>query len=388
VRLLAASFLFLPALALAAPDEDVLGKAQNYPVCPASTGLREARCLVGQHSRMDEVIPARRIARGAETKPLLNGRQVDLGVDEFLAANRNTGLLILQGDTVLAERYQYDRTPENRFASWSMAKTVVAMLIGIALQEKKIESLDDHASKYLPDLAGHPYGETKLRDLLTMSSGMQYVEAQEATDTGRLVASTLFRKGPGGTESVDSFRARATSAGTKFNYASSDTQLLGLVLRAATGRPLADYLSEKIWAPMGAGADATWLIDASGNEITYCCMNATLRDWARVGLLLANNGAMDGRQIVPAEWVRAMTQAHAPHLQVGAATRNNGYGYQTWLIDREGRFALLGIRGQAVFVDPRTKLVVVHTAVHNAGDMAARGRQFQFFYATLRKLES
>jgi CubicO group peptidase (beta-lactamase class C family) len=221
-----------------------------------------------------------------------------------------------------------------------------------------------------------------------MSSGMQYVEVQEATDTGRLVASTLFRKGPGGTESVDSFRARATSAGTKFNYASSDTQLLGLVLRAATGRPLADYLSEKIWAPMGAGADATWLIDASGNEITYCCMNATLRDWARVGLLLANNGAMDGRQIVPAEWVRAMTQAHAPHLQVGAATRNNGYGYQTWLIDREGRFALLGIRGQAVFVDPRTKLVVVHTAVHNAGDMAARGRQFQFFYATLRKLES
>lgn len=388
MRLLFLSLVFLAGAAFAAPDEELLGKAESYAVCPLGSGPLEQRCLVGQFSHLDQVIPARRIARGAETTPLKNGRAVDLGVDAFLAANRNTGLLVLQGDTVLAERYQYDRKPDQRMTSWSMAKTLTAMLVGIAIQEKHIASVDDPAAKYLPDLAGHPYGETKLRELLTMSSGIQFAEGEGGAEIDRLVASTIRGKGPGGIASVDTFRTRAAPAGTRFNYASADTQVLGLVLRAATGKPLADYLSEKIWQPMGAGADATWLIDASGQEIAYCCINATLRDWARVGMLLANNGALNGRQILPAEWVKAATAAHAPHLQVGVATRNNGYGYQTWLIDKDGRFALLGLRGQAVMVDPRTRLVVVHTAVHDAGDNAARGRQFQFFYATLRKLES
>ena len=384
-----ALLLLLPAFAFAAPDEDLLGKAENYPVCSPSVGLSQPRCLVGQHSHMDEILPARRIARGSSTKALnTRARAIDLGVDEFLKANRNTGLLILQGDTVLAERYQYDRRADERMASWSMAKTMVAMLVGIAIHEKHIGSVDDLVSKYVTDLAGHPYGETKLRDLLTMSSGVRFIEGEGSADIRNLVDATIYRKGPGGVESVDGYRQRAAPPGTKFVYASAETQVLGLVLRAATGRALADYLSEKIWQPMGAGADATWLIDASGQEIAYCCMNATLRDWARVGMLLANGGALDGKQIIPAEWVKAATQAQGPHLKVGVATRNNGYGYQTWLIDNDGRFALLGLRGQAVFVDPKTKLVVVHTAVHNANDTAARARQFQFFYATLRKLES
>jgi CubicO group peptidase (beta-lactamase class C family) len=389
MKLLFSLLVSFPCLVLAAPDEDALGKADSYPVCPISQGLRVERCQVGQMSHLDTIVPARRIARGASTTELrTQSRPIDLGVDAFLAANRNTGLLVMHGDTVLAERYQYGRAAEMRFTSWSMAKTLVAMLVGVALNEKLIGSIDDRAEKYLPDLEGHPYGQATLRELLTMSSGVQFSDAQNAADINKLVDGTIYQKGPGGAASVESFRSRAAPAGTKFVYASAETQVLGLVLRAATGRPLADYLSEKIWAPMGAGADATWLIDASGQEIAYCCINATLRDWARVGMLLANNGALNGKQIIPAEWVKAATTAQAPHLQIGTATRNNGYGYQTWLIDKEGRFALLGVGGQAVMVDPKTRLVVVHTAVHKQGDNAARGRQFQFFFATLRKLES
>jgi len=135
---------------------------------------------------------------------------------------------------------------------------------------------------------------------------------------------------------------------------------------------------------MGAEADATWLVDAGGYELGYMGINATLRDWARVGMLLANNGAVDGRQVVPAEWVKEMTAVHGPYLQRGTATKYNGYGYQTWLVGGSERaFALMGIRGQAVFVDPDTKLVVVHTAVYNMAP-DARSDQFALFFGALQ----
>jgi CubicO group peptidase (beta-lactamase class C family) len=162
------------------------------------------------------------------------------------------------------------------------------------------------------------------------------------------------------------------------------------VLRAAVGMPLATYLSQKIWQPMGAEANATWIVDKGGYETGYCCINATLRDYGRFGLLLANDGALDGRQIIPAEWVKAATTASAPHLRVGVATQYNGYGYQTWLIDgTEPRFAAFGIHGQAIFVDPAAKLVVVHTAVWaDANDRAARGEQFRLWQRLLNTLSN
>jgi len=138
---------------------------------------------------------------------------------------------------------------------------------------------------------------------------------------------------------------------------------------------------------MGAEADATWLVDGGGNELGYMGLNVTLRDWGRLGMLLANGGLLDGKQIIPAAWVHAMTRAESPHLAVGTATKNNGYGYQTWLIDREGRFALLGVRGQGIFIDPQTKLVMVHTAVHASSRDPARAEQFALFYGVLNSLK-
>jgi CubicO group peptidase (beta-lactamase class C family) len=137
---------------------------------------------------------------------------------------------------------------------------------------------------------------------------------------------------------------------------------------------------------MGAESDASWLVDAGGYELGFMGINATVRDWGRLGLLLANYGNLNGKQIIPAEWVKAATMVHSPHLAVGTATKFNGYGYQTWLVDNEGKFALLGVRGQAVFVDPKTKVVVVITAVHSSPRDPARGEQFGYFYGAVRSL--
>jgi len=392
---------FLPTLAVAAPDEVLLGNAEGYPVCKvAATAGLEQRCLVGNLSHFDEIAPAHKVAKGAAPRAL---KRVDKepqiryvhqdragDVDSFLAAYRNTGLLILKGNTILVERYQYERKPEHRFQSYSMAKTVGAMLMGIALAEGMIGSIDDRAEQYVPELKGHPYGETKLRHLLTMSSGVKFSEAYDGKDdTAMLARRTLLQEGPGGVQAVLPFTERLRPAGEKFSYASAESEVLSLVLRAAVGKPLAEYLSEKIWQPMGAEADATWLVDGGGHEIGYMGINAALRDWGRLGMLLANGGALDGKQIVPAAWVKAMSTAESPHLQRGVATKFNGYGYQTWLIGgTESAFALFGVRGQAVYVDPNTKLVIVHTAVHaRPVDLSARAEQFSLFHGALQSLK-
>ena len=389
---------------MTAPDEDLLGKAEGYPVCPLDdANLGPDRCLVGLFSHFDEVYPARKVARAGPVHQLAraaaepeisyatpDGRRED--VNDFLGHNRTMGLLVLKGDRILVERYQYDRTAQQRFHSQSIAKTVVATLVGIALQDGKIRSIDNLAQDYVPALEDSPYGNTSLRHLLTMSSGVKYHETYQCGDDNQVLTARSYKQqSAGGADTLAPFaaREREVPAGTRFYYASSETVTLALALRAAVGVPLADYLSEKVWKPMGAEADASWLIDAAGFEVGFVGLNATLRDYGRLGLLLANEGAAEGRQIVPAAWVRAMTTADAPHLRFGAASQFSGYGYQTWLIDpREPHFALLGIRGQAIFVDPVTKVVAVFIAAHAALDMAARREQYGLFYGTLRAFQS
>jgi CubicO group peptidase (beta-lactamase class C family) len=284
----------------------------------------------------------------------------------------------MRGDTVLAERYQYQRTAESRFVSMSMAKTLVALLVGIALHEKKIASIDDPVQTYVPELKGHPYGETPIRHMLTMSSGVKFDEIYGGdSDMMRMANALLFQKGPAGAAAMLPYNKRVAEAGKRWSYSSGDTFVLGLVVRGATGRSLSDYFSEKIWQPMGAEADAGWNIDPAGNETGWFCFSATLRDWARLGLLLADRGARDGKQVIPAEWVKAATSAQGP---------SPGYGYQTWVHMQGDRFHLRGLRGQAVWVHPATRTVVVHTAVYRIGWQAAVTAQGNFFDAVLKTL--
>jgi CubicO group peptidase (beta-lactamase class C family) len=365
-----------PRFAPDGPDAEEYGASDGFPTGDRTTFFR-IPFLVGSHSQLDQVFESRlvrradtpsRLARVA-SEPVIEYyyQGVAASLDQYLARNPTTGLLVARGDTILIERYQYGRNDRHRFTSWSMAKTVTSMLVGIAIAEGRIRSVDDPAAAYVPGLADTEYGRTSLRHLLQMSSGVRFVENYSGRDdVARLAADTFLQTGPGGVEAVTPFNERAVPAGTKFSYASVETQVLGLVLRNAVGRPVAEYLSEKIWRPMGAEADATWLVDRAGQESTYCCINAVLRDYARLGLLLAHDGNWRGRQIIPAAWIEEATRVRPEqgHLKPGVATPYLGYGYQVWIVPGERRiFALLGVRGQTILVDPTARLVMVHTAV-------------------------
>jgi CubicO group peptidase (beta-lactamase class C family) len=372
----------LPRFATGGPHAETLGASTGYPTGNPAT-FRSARWQVGSFSHLDEIFRGRlihkaptpsRLVRVAEPRITWTLRGADLTLDDYLSRNPTTGLLIARGDAIFVERYQYDRTDRHRFASWSMAKTVTAMLIGIAIDEGHIRSVDDVAAAYVPALAGTEYGRTSLRHLLQMSSGVRFNEDASpgfvTDDVIQFVLDTYMQVGPGGVGAVTSFNDREHPAGTKFSYSSVETLVLGLVLARAIGRPVAEYLQEKIWQPIGAEADATWLVDNSGQEATHCCLNAVLRDYARLGLLLAHDGNWRGRQIIPAAWVLEATsvQMDQPHVWPGAATPNEGYGYQTWILPSERRmFMLWGAHGQRIYVDPRSKLVMVNTAVSKPG---------------------
>ena len=344
-----------PRFAQGGPDAEDYGASQGYPIGDRATCSRPA-FLVGCHSHFDQVYEGRLVRRATTPSPLARAASEPavryeyqgqtFTLDDYLARNPATGLLVARGDTILIERYQYARHDRHRFTSWSMAKTVTAMLIGIAIAEGRIRSVDDPAAVYVPALAGTEYGRTSLRHLLQMSSGVRFVEEYTGKDdVARLVADTFRQVGSGGVEAVTPFNVRAAPPGTKFYYASVETQVLGLVLRNAVGRPVADYLQEKIWEPIGAEADATWLIDRSGQEAAYCCINAVLRDYARLGLLLAHDGNWRGRQIIPAAWIKEATIVRPGQPQPGTG----GYGYQVWILAGERRmFALRGVRGQAI----------------------------------------
>jgi CubicO group peptidase (beta-lactamase class C family) len=386
------------------PDAEAFGASLGYPKGNAVMFWR-ARYRVGAYSHLDEIFrgrhirkarPFSRLVRVAEPRITFSSFRADLTLDDYLSRYpTTTGLLIARGDTIFVERYQYGRTDRHRFTSWSMAKTVTAMLIGIAIDEGRIRSVDDLAAAYVPELVGTEYGRTSLRHLLQMSSGVRFNEELRpgfvSEDLLQYILDTFMRVGPGGIGAVTSFNDRERPVGTKFSYSSVDTYVLGLVLSRVIGRPIAEYLEQKIWQPIGAEADATWLVDNSGQEVTSCCLNAVLRDWARLGLLLAHDGNWRGRQIIPAAWVLEATTVRAdqPHLQPGTATPAEGYGYQTWILPGERRmFMLWGAGGQRIYVDPRSKLVMVNTAVQEGFDPPALREMNALWAALVRQLGS
>src|SRR3954451_4174699 len=362
-----------PVFSDSGPDAADYGAAAGYQPGTLPNAARPEH-LVATYSRFDTLVPARPVARAAAPWSFKRVAEPPISymfrgerrpIQAYLDRNPATGLLIARDDTILYEHYQYARTDRDRLLSQSMAKTITAMLVGVAVAENKIKSIDDLASAYVPRLANTEYGGTTLRALLTMSSGVSFSENYDGADDVAQLGRDLL-EGKDAAASVARFKTRAAPPGTRWHYASSETEVLGLVLRAATGVPAADYLREKIWQPIGAEADASWVIDGTGQEWTFCCFNAVLRDYARLGRLLAHDGAWEGRQLIPRQWILDATTVRPEdrHLAPGTATEYFGYGYQTWLFPGQGRrFALLGIRGQFIMVDPASKLVMVHTAV-------------------------
>ena len=366
-RLGAASLMAVALAAPAAPDEASYGAAEGYPHGSPSTWAQQ-RHLVGALSAMDSLYPSRRVAAGAEPRPLPpHPAPPDWPfVQAYLDRHPATGLLVVQDGRILVERYQYGRQAGQRFMSFSMVKTVVAMAVGIALEEGRIESIDDPVDRYEPALAASAWKGVSLRDVLQMSSGVKFDETYEQPDSDISRFSRAWSRQSGALlQGLQQFKEREAEPGTRFHYVSADTQVLAQVLTRATGQPLSEYVGTRLWSPMGAEADATWLLDGAGHEAGHCCLNARLRDWGRLGLLLLDGGQREGRSIIPKAWVEAATHVRAQdrHLQPRRATAYHGYGYQTWIFPDDFGFALLGVRGQAVFVHPPSRLVMVQTAV-------------------------
>lgn len=346
----------------------------QFPPASRRTWWQTSHSVDG-FSRLDQILPANTVRkpetpslwqRAAAPPPITYAMQQTgsrrFTIDEYLARNPATGLLIAQGDTIHVERYQYGRTDAHRLTSFSMAKTVTALLVGLAIADGAIASIDDPAELYVPGLKDSEYGRTPIRHLLTMSSGVRFDEDYSGRDdVSRMVAAMIFPQAQGGPAAVRQFNQRIAPPGQRWSYASAETQVLGLVLRAAIKRPVTEYLSARIWQPIGAESEASWVVDGSGQEATFAYFNAALRDYARLGMLMANGGRVGDHQVIPEAWLREMTRAHFSSTQTG---RWFGYGFQTWIFpDNDGSFALLGVRGQAIYVDPARRLVMVHTAV-------------------------
>jgi CubicO group peptidase (beta-lactamase class C family) len=356
---------------------DAYGAQENYPL-PTPGKTRTQKEFVGYYTHFAQIRPVDEIARGAgATSPLKradNELPLDYPydghirtIDSYLDRNPVTALLIARDDTILYEHYRYGRKDNDTFMSQSMAKTIVGMLVGIAVSEGAIRSIDDHADVYVPELANTAYGETSIRDLLHMSSGVLFHEnSMPGDDRDKLGRDLLNPKGVGAITAVKRFNERQREPGTRFNYASTETEVLGLVISHAAHMPVAQYASERIWQKMGMESNASWGKDPTGQDITYCCVSATLRDWTRLGLMMAHDGMWNGQQIVPRQWLLDATTVSSPtsFLAPGRATTLLGYGYQVWILPGDHRvFALLGMDGQRIVIDPRSKLVLVQTAV-------------------------
>ena len=373
-----------PVFSPSGPDAELYGAANGFPIpSPAQARIQRnpfrPEYRVGAFSHFDQLFPTRSIKHAdapwmfkreaADIHYSYHGRQSSIA--EYLSRNPITGLLIAKDDRILVEHYQYGRTDQDRLLSQSMVKSIVGMLIGIAVSEGAIKSVADAAESYVPGFKGTEYGKTPIRDLLHMSSGVEFGEERNGgSDLNRLWRDMVARPAPKGTiESLVQFNHRIAPPGTRYSYASIEPDVLGMVLHSAVKQSLSDYLRERVWQPIGAEASANWLLDAQDFEVAHFGFNAVLRDYARLGRLLACDGAWEDKQIIPEQWMADATTVKSTdaYLAPGNAMPMLGYGYLLWLLPGPRRqFAMVGALGQRVCVDPAAKLVMVQTALDDA----------------------
>ncbi|MFC3099308.1 serine hydrolase [Altererythrobacter lauratis] len=306
--------------------------------------------------RLGWLVDSRVVSRGAgPVRALPQGEPLalDFDLDAYLARQRVAALVVLVDGQVVLERYGLGFGPEGRWTSFSVAKSLTSTLVGAALQDGAIRNLDDKVSAYIPDLQGSAYDDVTVRQLLTMTSGVAWNEdyGDPQSDVARFNA---HRPDAGVDATVSYMRRlpREAPAGEKWRYKTGETNLLGVLVSSATGKPLAQYLSEKIWSRAGMEQDATWLLGATGHEISGCCIQAATRDMARFGLFVLDGGQIGAVQVVPEDWF-----ALAGSKQADIGEPGRGYGFQWWTYD-DGSFAAQGIFGQGIFIDPARRLVI------------------------------
>ena len=335
-------------------------------------GVLSPALAVSTFRNIDRLFPTRRVPHSPSPLPLppaavtlktvtFTDRGTRYDLERYLDLNRVAGLLVLSGGRVALERYRFGNTARTRWMSMSIAKSITSTLIGAALKQGRIASLSDAVTTYVPALTGSAYDGVSVRDVLTMSSGVRWNETytDPASDRRRLLEAQISQV-PGSALALMRELPRAAQPGTVNNYNTGETQIAALILRRAVGRPLAEYLAERIWSRIGTEADASWWLDSpDGMEIGGSGFSATLRDYGRFGLFLLNGGAAGGEGILPAEW---MHEATTPRVLRGG--KPLAYGYLWWTGEtpaarRDNAFAAEGIHGQFLYVNPAAKVVVV-----------------------------
>ena len=332
--------------------------------------------------RLPVLAKAHEIAPSASPLPLPQGQPLNIpGIDQYMVQQRSAGIVILQDGKVRFERYGLDFDATGRWTSFSVAKSFTSTLVGAAIQDGYIKSLDDKVSQYIPGLRGSAYDAVSVRQLLTMSSGVKWNEDYE--DPNSDVARFNNAKPETGMDATVSYMRklpRAHPPGEVWHYNTGETNLIGVLVSSATKKPLAQYLQEKVWQPAGMESPASWLLGASGHEIAGCCIQATTRDYARFGLFVLGGGVAGGKQIVPTDW---FAQATVKQKDIGDPGK--GYGYQWWTYD-DGSVAAQGIFGQGIFIDPKRKLVIASNANWTRATKGPEPEAREAFYKQVQAL--
>lgn len=322
---------------------------------------------------MAEIFPSARITRSAKPLQLETAEQTlsrfyafkqeKRELDDFLKRSKTTGFLVLHQDRIIAERYFLGNDAASLATSFSVAKSFVATLVGIAWQEGLITSLAEPVTHYVPALRGTGFDGVPIADILQMSSGIKFSEDYDdkSSDAYRIFDELFLFMRPLNQAITD--YGSQHKAGQQFYYASINTQALAMLIEAVSGMPVASYLQEKLWQPMGASSDARWLQDLYGTEIAFWGLNATARDYAKLGLLYSHGGVLNGQRILSEEWIALATRPDKAFLQAGQIDQAWGYQYQWWVpAPEQGDFMAIGIWGQMIYVNPAAQLVIVKTS--------------------------
>ncbi|MBR9789178.1 MAG: serine hydrolase [Vibrionaceae bacterium] len=334
--------------------------------------LFHADVIVHNFSNMKSIAPTKTIKRsgviddwGRRPYPLpkqfsYNGKLVS--TQEWLEESGTTALIVIKGDDITFEHYYQDTGEYDQRVSWSVAKSFLSAIFGVAVSEGQISELNAPVTDYVPSLMGSGYENVSIKNVLQMSSGVYFDEDygdffSDINRLGRVMAL-------GG--SFDDFAASLTSnrlQGTYLHYVSIDTHVLGMVLRAATGVPITDYFEKKLWSKLNTERDAIYITDSTGEPMVLGGLNLISRDYARFGKLYRDHGRLNGVQIISEQWIEESITPDAPHLMPGkrdSASTKLGYGYQWWIPEQaDEEFSAIGIYGQYIYVNRKADVVIV-----------------------------
>jgi CubicO group peptidase (beta-lactamase class C family) len=329
--------------------------------------------------RIPFLAKSRIISTGKDVYTLPKGAPLDVGidVDAYMKDQRAAGLVIIQDGKIRFEKYGLGFSGDGRWTSFSVAKSFTSTLVGAAIKDGYIKSIDDKVSDYIPDLKGSVYDDVTIKQLLTMTSGVKWNE-DYADPKSDVALFNAHKAEPGVDVTVSYMRKlkREVPPGTKWVYKTGETNLIGVLVSSATKKNLSDYLSEKVWRPFGMEQNASWLLGSTGHEISGCCMQASTRDFARFGLFILDGGIAEGKSVLPDGWIAEATTKHADTGQA-----EFGYGYQWWTMN-DGSYAARGIFGQGIFIDPKRKLIIAsnsnwpHATDSQGGDQGEKRLMF------------